>query len=114
VYPWLSWTPSVDQASLKLRNPPASASQVLGLKVCVTQLRSDFVLPKVIFKSYIHSVHTLKSLQTPGGRGRRISEFEGSLVYKVSSRTARAIQRNPVSRCGGRGEWRGGNPYRCF
>jgi hypothetical protein len=32
-----------------------------------------------------------------GGRGRWISEFEASLVYKVSSRTARAIQRNPVS-----------------
>jgi hypothetical protein len=33
-----------------------------------------------------------------GGRGRRISEFEVSLVYKVSSRTARATQRNPVSK----------------
>ena len=33
----------------------------------------------------------------PGGRGRQISEFEASLVYRVSSRTARAIQRNPVS-----------------
>jgi hypothetical protein len=33
-----------------------------------------------------------------GGRGRRISEFKDSLVYKVSSRTARAIQRNPVSK----------------
>jgi hypothetical protein len=32
-----------------------------------------------------------------GGRGRRISEFEASLVYKVSSRTVRATQRNPVS-----------------
>jgi hypothetical protein len=32
------------------------------------------------------------------GRGRRISEFEASLVYNVSSRTARAIQRNPVSK----------------
>jgi hypothetical protein len=31
-----------------------------------------------------------------GGRGRWISE--ASLVYKVSSRTARAIQRNPVSK----------------
>jgi hypothetical protein len=30
--------------------------------------------------------------------GRRISEFEASLVYKVSSRTARAIQKNPVSK----------------
>jgi hypothetical protein len=33
-----------------------------------------------------------------GGRGRRISEFEGSLVYRVSSRIARATQRNPVSK----------------
>jgi hypothetical protein len=33
-----------------------------------------------------------------GGRGRRISEFEASLVYKVSSRTAKATQRNPVSK----------------
>jgi hypothetical protein len=32
-----------------------------------------------------------------GGRGRRISEFEASLVYRVSSRTAKATQRNPVS-----------------
>jgi hypothetical protein len=31
-----------------------------------------------------------------GGRSRWISDFEASLVYKVSSRTARAIQRNPV------------------
>jgi hypothetical protein len=31
-------------------------------------------------------------------RGRQISEFEASLVYKVSSRTARAIQKNPVSK----------------
>jgi hypothetical protein len=33
-----------------------------------------------------------------GGRGRWISEFEASLVYKVSSRTTRATQRNPVSK----------------
>jgi hypothetical protein len=34
-----------------------------------------------------------------GGRGRWISEFEANLVYKVSfNRTARAIQRNPVSK----------------
>jgi hypothetical protein len=32
-----------------------------------------------------------------GGRGMWISELEASLVYKVSSRTARAMQRNPVS-----------------
>jgi hypothetical protein len=33
-----------------------------------------------------------------GNRGRWISEFEASLVYKVSSRTASAAQRNPVSK----------------
>jgi ribosomal protein L12E/L44/L45/RPP1/RPP2 len=30
------------------------------------------------------------------GRGRRISEFKASLVYRVSSRVAGATQRNPV------------------
>jgi hypothetical protein len=29
--------------------------------------------------------------------GRSLSEFKASLVYRVSSRTARATQRNPVS-----------------
>jgi hypothetical protein len=33
-----------------------------------------------------------------GGRGRWISEFEARLVYRVSSKTARATQRNPVSK----------------
>jgi hypothetical protein len=33
-----------------------------------------------------------------GGRGRQISEFEASLVYRVSTRTARVIHRNPVSK----------------
>jgi hypothetical protein len=33
-----------------------------------------------------------------GKQGRQISEFKASLVYKVSSRTARAIQRKPVSK----------------
>jgi hypothetical protein len=31
---FLPGTHSVDQAGLELRNPPASASQVLGLKAC--------------------------------------------------------------------------------
>jgi hypothetical protein len=33
-----------------------------------------------------------------GGRGRWISEFKASLVCRVSSRTARAKQKNPVSK----------------
>jgi hypothetical protein len=32
------------------------------------------------------------------GKDRQISEFEGSLIYRVSSRTAGAIQRNSVSK----------------
>jgi hypothetical protein len=31
-----------------------------------------------------------------GGRGRQNSVFEASLDYKISSRTGRATQRNPV------------------
>jgi hypothetical protein len=46
---------------------------------------------KIKFKKKLASQHS-------GGRGRQISEFEASLVYKVSSRTARATQRNPVSK----------------
>jgi hypothetical protein len=34
----------VDQAGLELRNPPASASQVLGLKVCITTAQQNRVL----------------------------------------------------------------------
>jgi hypothetical protein len=33
-----------------------------------------------------------------GSRGRQISEFKVRLVYRVSSRTAKATQRNPVSK----------------
>ena len=33
-----------------------------------------------------------------GVRGRWISEFKASLVYRMSSRTARATQRTPVSK----------------
>jgi hypothetical protein len=33
-----------------------------------------------------------------GGRGRWIFEFEDILVYRVSSRIARATERNPVSK----------------
>jgi hypothetical protein len=36
-------THSVDQAGLELRNPPASASQVLGLQACATTARLRIV-----------------------------------------------------------------------
>jgi hypothetical protein len=39
-----------------------------------------------------------KGFKETKSRGRWISEFEASLVYRVSSRTARATQRKPVSK----------------
>jgi hypothetical protein len=42
--PGCSGTHFVDQAGLELRNLPASASQVLGLKVCATTPGFVFVL----------------------------------------------------------------------
>jgi hypothetical protein len=39
-----------------------------------------------------------RQMQEAGGRGRRVPEFKVSLVYRASSRTARATQRNPVSK----------------
>jgi hypothetical protein len=42
----------VDQAGLELRNPPASASQVLGLKACATTARLIVVL-NILFLQWI-------------------------------------------------------------
>jgi hypothetical protein len=33
-----------------------------------------------------------------GGRGKQISEFKAGLDYRVSSKTARATQKKPVSK----------------
>jgi hypothetical protein len=48
--------------------------------------------------SYMHWARQWWHTPLIPGRGRWISEFEASLVYRVSSRTARATQRNPVSK----------------
>jgi hypothetical protein len=42
-------THSVDQAGLELRNPPASASRVLGLKACATMLGFTFTFVLFFF-----------------------------------------------------------------
>ena len=49
-------------------------------------------------KKFMLGVGTPLQSQLLGGRGRRISVFMASLVYRVSSRTARATQRNLVSK----------------
>jgi hypothetical protein len=56
-----------------------------------------------IITAYQHLCLARQWWRTPlipalGSRGRWISEFEASLGYRVSSRTARATQRNPVSK----------------
>jgi hypothetical protein len=43
-------THSIDQAGLELRNPPASASQVLGIKACATTAQLSFAF---LFYQYI-------------------------------------------------------------
>jgi hypothetical protein len=53
-------THSVDQDGLELRNPPASASQVLGLKVCATTawlsifILENLSLSLLVFKRPTH------------------------------------------------------------
>ena len=39
----------VDQAGFELRNPPASASRVLGLKACATTAQLRFVFFLIFF-----------------------------------------------------------------
>jgi hypothetical protein len=46
-------THSVDQAGLKLRNPPASASQVLGLKACATTAWRTSTFNRSIFPAFL-------------------------------------------------------------
>jgi hypothetical protein len=54
-------TYSVDQADLELRNPPASASQVLGLKVCVTTAQQGVSIfnPSVRIHTIKKKIHTI-------------------------------------------------------
>jgi hypothetical protein len=52
---------------------------------------------KIGWKNQVVVAHAFNS-STQGGRGRQISEFEASLVYRVSSRIARVIQRNLLTK----------------
>jgi hypothetical protein len=47
-------THSVDQAGLELRNPPASASQVLGLKACATTARPILWFIMLVFSTELY------------------------------------------------------------
>jgi hypothetical protein len=52
--PGCAGTHSVDQACLELRNPPASASQVLGLKACATNAQLFIFLRFIYFVLRVH------------------------------------------------------------
>jgi hypothetical protein len=52
----------VDQAGLELRNPPASASPVLGLKVCATTAR-PVLFSKHMFVCLSHCKHVYMYVQ---------------------------------------------------
>jgi hypothetical protein len=66
------------------------------------------------WRTPLKMVHTFVPSTQEAGR----SEFEASLVYRVSSRTARATQRNPVLQRGRGGggfgvEEGGGGEHKC-
>jgi hypothetical protein len=107
------------EASLNYRNlsrkekthkPKNRSPMLLVLKLWVmTHLRvTNHIILHIKHLHYILQLRTVAKLpggdgarlssQHLGGRGRRISEFEASLVYRVRFRTARDTQRNPVSK----------------
>jgi hypothetical protein len=53
---------------------------------------------EIYLKRQVHSSKCLYKKFGEGGKGRSISEFKVSLVFRLSSSTARATQRNPVSK----------------
>ena len=63
------------------------------LKVLVAPPSTHMVAYNYLARQWWH----MPPLGHLGGRGRCISEIKGSVVYRMSSWSARAIQRNPVS-----------------
>ena len=65
--------------------------------LCKLKLNQEMEIQQIKFKPFFSSQHkTQNNSHVLGRRGRQISKFKASLVYKVSSRTARTIQENPV------------------
>jgi hypothetical protein len=103
----------VDQAGLELRNPPASASQVLGLKACATMPGPFNIIPHVLvtLPSYTRSrdrpgrmqqtgifcgksfiAYIFRSQRAREQESKRASEQESksSIAYIFRSQSARA------------------------
>jgi hypothetical protein len=61
-------THSVDQAGLELRNPPAPASQVLGLKVCATMPSQKYDFYNHVSQACWHKL-VFSAIQVEQGQG---------------------------------------------
>jgi hypothetical protein len=70
-------------AGLELRNLPASAFQVLGLKACATF--ALHFLEALSWNDWAVVVHSFDPSISEGEAGS-LNEFESSLIYKASSR----------------------------
>jgi hypothetical protein len=57
-------THSVDQAGLELRNLPASASRVLGLKACATMPGLNLIFKGHVFKDYLYLFYPIEIYYT--------------------------------------------------
>jgi hypothetical protein len=81
-------THSVDQAGLELRNPPASASQVLGLKACAIIAWCQLLFSNANQPSFVHNltVHH-KNITATSSERHSIPELSTSVSpgYKGSA-----------------------------
>ena len=87
------------QTYLEGTGHPQVHSAVFAMVLLTSRLLS---FPMALLQEYFLLSHKLAGqwwllpLIPALGRQRWVSKFETSLVYRVSSRTAKAIQRNPV------------------
>jgi hypothetical protein len=91
-------THSVDQAGLKLRNPPPSASQVLGLKACATtaQLGRIFLKEVPLETELCIDVNPLSSVFHQVSRDGRLRSRGGApLPILVMALYGRVFERDP-------------------
>ena len=85
-----------DKHKLGLRGTQLSSQDSGDRGLKISEFHSEERLSSKKDKFKAGSGGTCLSSQQMGGRGRQISEFKASLVYRVSSGTARTTQRNPI------------------
>jgi hypothetical protein len=87
IFPWEPFAPQYDFVSY--------LSKGLSSKVTYSELPGKRYLFKTSIISQAVAVHTFISSTWEAEAGR-FCEFKASLIYRVSSRTAKVTQRNPV------------------